>query len=347
MRLSIPPLLLALPFLPACATAAGGRLAVRTDNDFWVQGGDSDRDYTQGVRFEWLEPPASQRSLPRSVLEPLGFLDLARLDRPSDGAAVRVEETSWFLEQRIYTPRDFDEPQPMPDDRPFVGWLRAGVARTVARFDRDPARRRDRTSRLELSLGSTGPPSLGEQAQTLTHALLGGNEPRGWDNQVGWEPTLQLGLDHRRRDFHQSFGDAAELDVVWGGGFELGNFWTYLDAAATARAGFNLPRELAPVEGDDRDPFGVGWRAPRSSFLGYVTVGGRLVFRDLSIEGGTWQDRTDLHTEFPVGVAEAGLAWRFRGFWMGYAAVAQTREYQEQEERHLYGQIRLGYAWAP
>ncbi len=94
----------------------------------------------------------------------------------------------------------------------------------------------------------------------------------------------------------------------WGGGFELGNFWTYLDAAVTARAGFNLTRELGPVEDNDRDLFGVGWRAPRSSFFSYFTVGGRLVFRDLSIEGGTWQDRTDLHTEPLVGVAEVGLA---------------------------------------
>ncbi len=192
--MSILPLLLALPFLPACATEAGGRLAVRTDNDFWVEGGDSDRDYTQGLRFEWFEPQSSERSLPRSVLEPLGFLDLARVDRPSDADAARVEDTSWFLEHRIYTPRDFDEPQPMPDDRPFVGWLRVGVARTVGRLDRDPSRRRDRTSRLELSFGSTGMPSLGEQAQTLTHALLGRSEPRGW---VGFPPEKPFAKEAR------------------------------------------------------------------------------------------------------------------------------------------------------
>ena len=92
---------------------------------------------------------------------------------------------------------------------------------------------------------------------------------------------------------------------------------------------------------------GVGWRSPRTSFLGYVTVGGRAVLRDLSIQGGTFRDRTDLNAEPVVGVAEAGLAWRFRGFWMGYAAVAQTREYEEQDESHIYGQVRLGYAWAP
>ncbi|HEX8671540.1 MAG TPA: lipid A deacylase LpxR family protein [Longimicrobium sp.] len=270
-------------------------VTLRLDNDILAlrgPGAPADYDYTQGF-VVGVELDSAPRWMP-------GWLRACDASAAEGCVRTRVE-----VGQRIYTPRR-DAPDPIPGERPYAAWLYAGggIVRESGRGVRT----------VEVELGVTGPPALGEPVQNGVHRLTGSERQQGWAHQTGFEPGILLRLQEGRR---------------WGGGaarvepavrVELGNVRT---AAAVGASGV-LGRGTGP----------------------YARLGGRQewVVRDIFVDGNTFGSRSTARKLPFVSEGEAAAGFRARKWSVEYRFVARSREYRAQPEGHAYGSLVLTVA---
>lgn len=305
----------------------------------------TDRYYTNGVGLsvaftaDWVE--ALARHMP--FAEQFG---------PAQTAAGLV------MAQQIFTPQDINSPATPPDDRPYVGhlwggafWQRQGEAgHGVATLDH-----------FQLDLGIVGPSSLAEDAQTWIHERFEIDVPRGWDDQLRDEPTLQLTLRKKWRADLLGAGSTTTLQAPDEGfllgpgtvgvqllpelGATLGNAYRWVEGGATLRVGWNLPDDFGP--GRLTNVASATGRGARRglSLYGFVRLTGRAVEHDLTVEGNTWRDGVERQAEPLVGEFEWGAvlayAWRSWSVAAGYSQTFQTRTFDTQQGSDAWGAYTL------
>ncbi|MDB5569613.1 MAG: hypothetical protein JWN93_796, partial [Hyphomicrobiales bacterium] len=202
-----------------------GNFSLIMENDLFAR---TDEGYTSGVRASWVTSPAQT---------PLWAVNLAKsLPLFADWGVVRTE---YALQQSIFTPRDVKRAIPDPLDRPYAGWLNASfglIGEAGPLLDQ-----------LSLSVGVIGPASLAQASQRLVHDIKGIDSPRGWDQQLRNEPTVQLRYQRSWRAlaayaFETDYG----VDFTPHAGFALGNVYTFANAGATFRIGKDLRQDFGP-----------------------------------------------------------------------------------------------------
>lgn len=117
-------------------TPSRGTWSLIDENDVF---GGTDQNYTNGLQLSWL---SAKNDLPPAVdwlTNRLSFL-------AKPGADWRY---GLILGQTMYTPNDITTSQPLPDQRPYAGWLYGGGSLT--------ADSGDRLDTVELHLGVVGP----------------------------------------------------------------------------------------------------------------------------------------------------------------------------------------------
>src|SRR5690606_3878736 len=96
----------------------------------------------------------------------------------------------YTLGQNLYTPEDISVRAPPNGDRPWAAFLYGSVGlvtRTGAHIDE-----------FEGTLGVVGPQALGEPVQKFVHRhVTGSPTPKGWSNQLDFEPGLILSWTRR------------------------------------------------------------------------------------------------------------------------------------------------------
>src|SRR5262245_6432776 len=249
---------LLLSLVPVTATAENWTATLISENDAYFRIADS--HYTNGL-----------------------YLSLTTPQRPGNGTF--ANRYGFFLGQNIYTPEDLLLDTPDPDDRPYAGWLYAGV-----RMYRESPTVLDR---IDFSLGIVGPSSGADAVQRWFHSLhmFGGVPPHGWAHQIGDEPTAQLNAQRTWR-ITLSEGFLAG-EVLPEANIALGNVFTYAGVGATLRVGRNLradwgaPRIQPALQGSDFVD-----RDAADSFAWYIFAGieGRATARNIFIDGNTFRD---------------------------------------------------------
>ncbi len=179
-----------------------------------------------------------------------------------------VKRMGMGIGQVIQTPEDLEREDYIPDDVPYAASLGVFFSWTAI----SP----EHIAGCQLYLGTIGEPALGEEAQSTVHGIFAGDDPQGWDNQVGFEPVINLSYGSWWR-----FADAGDntglgADLAGGGFLSIGNLATMLDGVAQARIGWNLPRGFAPIP----DPGGFGVAqvprvGPPEDFAAYISIAGR------------------------------------------------------------------------
>src|SRR4029450_10644145 len=149
---------------------------------------------------------------------PFYCLDTSRPTCPG-AAQQRSRRYALSLGQSIFTPADTDLFPPPADDRPYAGWLYAGVTllQDSARRTLDP---------LELQLGVIGPAALGRQVQNDWHQFIDISEAEGWSEQLKNEPGIVLSYERKWRVSLVGDGTTG-IDVIPELGGSLGNIFTY------------------------------------------------------------------------------------------------------------------------
>jgi hypothetical protein len=246
------------------AIAQGSRaFTIRADNDafdFWMLPWNRpDEEYTSGVHltYEGGDAPRWARR----------FLQ----DHPVCSTnAMACRSSRMELGQDIYTPSvSPDDPHASPGARPNAGWLYLTQAARVV----SPTR----FNELAITLGVTGPPSLGHLTQEIAHhAAPSFNRPTDWTHQIGFEPGLIVRYEQRRRAVLGSL-EGFGADVVPYAAGSLGNVIVAAEGGFDARLGWRL---AAP------------WLPTNSGFNVAVTAGASVqgVARSLFLDGNSFRD---------------------------------------------------------
>jgi lipid A 3-O-deacylase len=352
MRAGILPVLVLLSCTAFNARAArppseSWTFTFRFENDLFAN---TDQHYTNGIKLSWTSPDLDRfKDLPwlqqdKAVQNTINA-GLRKL--PFSGDASRQRHVTLSLGQLIFTPRDIQTTQLIPDDRPYAGWLYGSVA-----FDTKTYNKLDS---FEVQAGFTGELSLAEQAQNLVHSIRGIPTAKGWDNQIGNELAFAFIYDHKHRyipnrDFVKKWG----IDAISSVGFALGTAFTHASAGLEVRAGWNLPADFgtslirpggetsAPADRADpryQDKF------QSFSFHIFAAAYGRAVARDIFLDGNTFAHSPSVDKKNYVADLIIGASLSYRRFKLAYSHVLRTKEFRGQDGVQKFGSVTISYTY--
>ena len=253
---------------------------------------------------------------------------------------------AFSIGQNMFTPADIERRDLITNDRPYAGWLYVSAA-----FHNKDYRHLDT---VELQAGVVGPLSLAEEAQDLVHELRGIDKANGWDNQLENEPGIAIIYEHKNRIITPQKFAGLGFDAITHAGGALGNVFTYANAGLEMRFGWNLPTDFGTsmirpggdtnAPADTKDPryreTGHGF-----SLHAFGAATGRLVFRDIFLDGNTFTDSHSVDKEFLVGDFILGASLIIDSVKLSYAQVLRTREFEGQDSGHNFGSISISYTY--
>ncbi len=329
-----------------CATAAAEERKDRSwtfsflfENDLF---GDTDRNYTNGVKLTWVSPDLTHYkdsgklpdwSLP--LIHRLPFINEPGLQR----------NVAFSVGQKIFTPEEIERRDLITDDRPYAGWLFFATA-----FHNKNVKRLDT---IEVELGVVGPAALAEEAQNFVHETRGIAKAEGWDHQLENEPGVALIYERKWRVAEAHHASGWGFDVIAHAGGALGNVYTYGNGGAELRLGWNIPVDfgssLIRPGGDNSAP--ADSSDPRFLMQGkysvhaFAGVSGRAILRDIFLDGNTVADSHSVDKENFVGDILLGASAIFGNVKLSYAQVLRSKEFEGQDSGHNFGSVSLSYSY--
>ena len=319
---------LATPADSADWTRDTGLFTFQFENDF-VHG--TDQYYTNGLKFSWISPDISKDDECNTVYRyARSFLQRIRYDE-----STRSSRISATIGQNIYIPTEDLSLAQLRNDRPCAGWTYVGTAiHTTDGYTLDT---------WEIQLGIVGPDAFAEDTQRLIHGTQ-------WHYELKNEPGLTLSGERKWR-VHENLHTPIAYDVITHAGITVGNVTTFINAGGEIRAGCNIPKDFGtatirragytriPAHAPDRpvnEEEHVGW------YL-FAAIDGRIVARDIFLDGNTFTDSPSVEKELCVADVTAGIAVTMNGITLSVAHVMRTEEFAGQESDHQFGSILLSF----
>ena len=314
---------------PAAAGEERGTFSLVVENDVFYG---LDRDYTNGLQLSYTTTALDEKCWVCESARVLPFFQ--------GTGEIRI---NYALGQNMYTPGDITLVNPPLTDRPYAGWLYASLG-IVAKRDYDTKGQWSHLEQLDLSLGVVGPSAQGEEVQTWFHGLIGVNEPKGWDTQLKDEPALLLTYERswRYRVDELPFGMQMYATPHLGGA--VGNVFDYVNGGATLTLGWNLGDDYGPPRIQPSSP-GSGYFQQQDGvgFYAFAGVDGRIVGRNIFLDGNTWKDSRSVEKENFVGDAQVGVALTFESARLSFTHVFRTREFKTQHNADQFGAAALSW----
>ncbi len=298
----------------------------------------TDSNYTNGVKYSIISPDLSPHApdgkLPRKVL---GYIHkIPFIGRSTPEFTHKVE---FSFGQNMYTPLDIASFDLNEEDRPYAGWLYMSTSYHRKSSSEETF---DFMDTVELQLGIVGPGSFAEETQKLVHELKDVQRPNGWDHQLKNEPGLAV-IFERKWLFHQWGSQQLGSRMITHTGGALGNVYTYLNGGGEIRLGWNIPRD-----------FGVSIIRPAGStrlsigkdlsIYGFAAVNGKLILRDIFLDGNTFTKSHSIDKHAFVADIAAGVAVNFKRVILTWTQVLRSREFKGQEDPHSFGAVALSFS---
>jgi hypothetical protein len=310
----------------------GGRLTVVEENDLYNPVNPTDRDYTHGLKLAATLP---EKETPEWMRDAAAKLPTVDRDRRM--------HTGFYVAQEIFTPRDLWRKKLIDDDRPYAGWLYAGLAVQSPALDTDPERRDDFLDHFEIQLGTIGPAAQADNAQEIVHDITSDAEPEGWDHQLENEPGLVLMMERRFRTWYRPSGGDWAMDLIPDWRVRLGNVHTDLRGGVLWRWGKNLRRDFGPMVIDSHG-LEEGKGDLERSLVFHAGVHGEAVGRNIFLDGNTWSDSHRVDKHWVVAEGQVGATWHVGDFSLGYSWIIRTPEYREKNRYHVVASVILSYS---
>ena len=308
-----------------------GVLTFQYENDMLTG---TDRYYTNGVRVSYTSP-ALRDQIPWAA-------DALEWLYPFDpGADARLHVS---IGQNMFTPGDIEIAELIPDDRPYAGWLYAGIGLNVEAQQDFFGKRFNQQDALEVELGVVGPASFAEETQKFVHDLIGSPEPKGWDNQLKNEPGLLIVLERKLRTPPLSWG-LLQMDAIPTVSVSLGNVETSGGLGGIVRLGQGLEADYGPPMIRPNLAGRTYFKKSPRSFNWYVFAGteGRLVARDIFLDGNTFRDSHSVDKKHAVGMFQAGAVAAYRDVRLTFSYIVRTREFEGQGSPDRFGAVSVSY----
>lgn len=299
----------------------------------------SDKHYTQGLRLSNLSPSIGAESGWNGPFDWAG--GILPVFREEEGGQ-RSRRYSLLLGQNLFTPKNLAIRPPERRDRPYAGWLYAGVSllQESAGFHLE---------NLELDLGIVGPGALGKQVQNDFHQLIGAQTAEGWSKQIQNEPGVMLSYERLWRLHLIGDGDNG-VDFVPQAGATVGNIFTYGDVGGMLRIGRHLSADYGPVRirpalsGTD---YFEGARLD-GDFGYYIYAGtqGRVVGLNIFLDGNSFRQSASIEKKDLVADFQAGIAFFWStAFRLDFSVVRRTREFAGQSHPDEIGTAAFSFSW--
>lgn len=300
--------------------------SVYLENDLMMG---TDRYYTGGLKFSWLSADISSYELSQ------------RQDALADRMPFLYDDNSLHniglsIGQQIYTPQNIHENALIESDRPYAGWSYFAYSFV--------SRSREVMHTLETRIGMVGPASGAEMLQNGLHRLLGNDEVKGWDNQLGNEVGINVYYERRRRLEKFYFSNSVALEAIPYVGAALGNIRTQVATGGIVRLGCHLPEDFGPsliaMSAEPSAPLdGVSSRQYSGYF--FVGIGINLVGIDLFLDGNTFKEshrveKNPLVTAVGIGYSQQIGSWR-----LAYAQILSSKEFKGQPEPSWFGSLMV------
>nr|WP_211213349.1 lipid A deacylase LpxR family protein [Kushneria aurantia] len=293
----------------------------KLSNDFF-SARDSDGHYTNGAEFSWAFTPGDNHWTRRLA------------DGLPGWSPQSVDAVAYRFGQQIYTPEDIEESALIEDDRPWAGYLYAGLS--LYGNDLSPEWRIN--DALSLDVGMVGPASGGELVQENFHHLIGSREPEGWHNQLNNEPTATLAWQ-RSWWYRDRLGGLA-LEYGPNTGLALGNLHDHVSLGAAVRLGPRLDNQFATpgiAPNTSGNPLfsrdgGFNW-----SLLAQFQ--GRFVARNLFLDGNTFESSHSVDRRQWVGDLQLGGNINRDRFSLRLVTVTRTRQFEQQDGNDYFGTL--------
>lgn len=319
----------AAPVLAAGPVPEETFVSVQMENDFFASSGD--RYYTNGLQLSVLkntQPPAG----------------LARLSEwvPFYEQGEQLSLVNYTVGQKIFTPNDTKATEVVVGDRPYAGYLYFSAAVLSQRYS---TARMDHGNMFEVTLGVVGPSAMSKESQTNFHNLLGIDSPSGWDHQLQDEAALGLSYSRFWR-IVKPLPSGLQLGVNPLMSMVVGNVYTYAAGSLMLRLGENLKRDLSPPNIRPGFPGLAYFRtANEPSWYLFLGLEGRLVARDIFLDGNTFTESHSVEKENLVGDLQFGIVYLIGDWRIAFSNMLRTKEYTTQEDNTHYGAVNLSYRY--
>jgi lipid A 3-O-deacylase len=311
---------LMIPAFSARAAEASGTFTTVFENDLFYR---TDRDYTNGIEFNW-SPSGNAASLLPAFLADMAPGLLAHNDT----------HVNYSLGQMMFTPEDTAAFDPPLTQRPYAGFLYAALALTSTGPGTE--------EQLRIQLGPIGPASLAADSQDLVHRLRGFALPLGWHTQLHDEPGLVISYHVTQELVSIAMPENFAFDVKTNLGGAVGNVFDYAGGGATARIGINMPRDSGPPQIEPGRPSSYFYDpAPSVGVYIFAGVQGRAVARNLFLDGNSFEASRSVEKENFVGEVSLGGALDFERFRLSFVHVIRSREYRTQAGFDQFGTLSL------
>ena len=248
---------------------------------------------------------------------------------------------SFAITNQIFTPTDTNATELIEDDRPYAGWTYLEWA--IHKSSKTHLRS------LSLQIGMVGKASYAEEIQNSVHNIIGSDPVNGWHNQLSNELGVNLKYTHKwMLDLADRGGFEAHLIPFVSG--ELGNIATNLTTGASARFGYNIPKDFGvssidigadpgiPVHGELENMKKQSW-----SFSLNLLGGGSAVARDIFLDGNTFVDSHSVDKENFIYYYGFGFTMRYENFIFDFMEISNSKKFKEQPKSHGVGTLIISW----
>lgn len=304
-------------------------ISLTIENDSLGNGRDG--NYTSGVRFSYLNLEAE---LPEIAYTIADYIPTFELNNSSS--------VYYSLGHNIFTPNDITDPNPPVTDRPYAGYAYGSLGLVTVTDDH--------IDDVEATLGIVGPAAMGEPIQKFVHKYVFPNAPtpEGWDFQLDNEPALMIGWQRRYPEYFESDFFDLNFRVEPNFGVTLGNVYTYASTGINFRLGPETEKwQDAPPRVRPAIP-GTGYfqmpEDKRFSWYLFAGLDGRLMGRNIFLDGNTFSNSRSVDKNYLVGDANIGLATTIDQFRVSYTLNYRTKEYDGQRDSNaIFGAVNVSY----
>ncbi|WP_339805758.1 lipid A deacylase LpxR family protein [uncultured Marinobacter sp.] len=251
---------------------------------------------------------------------------------------------TWVFGQSIQTPDDIETSELILNDVPYAGglfWSNGFYAFNDERF-----------YGFQWLLGWGGSDAHAEATQKGVHTILGGDNPRGWSNQLDSEPLLNLHYAIRQKVFNKNHVDASVT-----GDLALGNMLTFAQTGLEFRLGKKPPGFAyvpdPPGRGLDSD---ATLRADGARYIyGSATVRLTGTLHSIALDGNLlrngneWTEQNAIEPEtwtrqLILGLHYTTPRWGAHAtLWLSSESVDESNLAASEDPRNSFGSLLLEY----
>lgn len=301
-----------------------GIVSLQIENDAFIG---LDRHYTSGLLLSYLplEPAPSWAEKPFKWFG---------LETNKEDLALE-----YALGNTIFTPKDFQQTQPLPDQRPWAGYSFFSFA--VLRMPQVNANNIKTGDKLQLTIGQVGKASGSEWAQKRLHEIIGSPEPGGWDYQLKNELTFNVQY-FKKWLIYQEIGK--NLNLEWSPLFSLalGMPYTYASAGFTLRFGPGLKHDFGPPTILPNYP-GSAYFIPGKPWSWYLMAGFdyRYMQYNMFLDGSLVRSGPSIDKYKQVDDFFFGAALIYKKFRAGLSVLYRSPEFINVSKRDVFAAINF------